>query len=562
MFGFRLFFAVRPSRSLAFAATLAAAFAVLSPAVWAAPVSAGRAIGVARSHGPRRAPTGITRTCSQDGTNLFHIVSLEGGGFVTVAADDSMPPVLGFSPSGEMPDADEGNPFWALVGGEAQLALELAREPGAGTGAARRAAGSPPGRRRGAGRGRMRLKDERHAMPLAAASPAPVKSDAALDDMRVAPLVKTKWAQDYVGGLKVYNYYTPSNYCCGCVATALAQVMRYHAYPASAPACTFTCYVGPDLTKTRMTMKGGVYGWETMPDNPVGYSSQDPWREAVGRICYDAGVAMRMHYGFSGRESGAFTGFAFDPLVNVFGYASAKSWIDVDGIQKDDLNRIILPNFDAKCPVLLGIERTLDGAHSNGHAIVADGYGYQDGTLYCHLNMGWAGSSDYWYALPEIGTGYGFNTVTSVVYDIFPTRTGELATGRVLLPDGRPAAGAAVSAKIVYESGRYFRRTTTVYASSTADENGIYAIFAPTGVTSEVTLSARHGWRYSSRAVITSTASGNSPKTCDFDSGEYDYGSTGTFWKPVEIQPACGSSWGNDIVVDRLDDTCFGVFLR
>ncbi len=29
----------------------------------------------------------------------------------------------------------------------------------------------------------------------------------------------------------LYNYYTPGNYRTGCVATAMAQLMRYHQHP-------------------------------------------------------------------------------------------------------------------------------------------------------------------------------------------------------------------------------------------------------------------------------------------------------------------------------------------
>ena len=72
-----------------------------------------------RAMRPARHASGRVRTCSVDGTNLFHLVSIEGGGFVTISADESLPSVMGFSSSGELPDSDANNPFWALVGADA-----------------------------------------------------------------------------------------------------------------------------------------------------------------------------------------------------------------------------------------------------------------------------------------------------------------------------------------------------------------------------------------------------------------------------------------------------------
>ena len=110
--------------------------AVLPLALASAPVTTEHAVEIAadfalrrptRRHGPRhkarramrpaRTPSGRTRTYAEGGTNLFHLVSLDGGGFVAVAADDeSSAQVLGFSTSGELPDASAENPFWRLVG--------------------------------------------------------------------------------------------------------------------------------------------------------------------------------------------------------------------------------------------------------------------------------------------------------------------------------------------------------------------------------------------------------------------------------------------------------------
>ena len=502
--------------------------AILPLALASAPITPERAVGIASDFLARRSsrstaaspqkarprmrpsstPSGRTRTCTENGTNMFHLVSLDGGGFVTVSADDSARPVLGFSASGELPDCDVGNPFWALVGGDVDASRGIRHRRG---------------RKRHfefADRHISKTTRLRSAAATATMSVSPAKS---VDDVRVAPLVKSKWNQGTVGSKKVYNYYAPNEYLCGCVATAMAQIMRYHKFPSSVSPQSFTCYVGTEETATNMTMVGGVYDWDAMPLEPSP-SISDAEREMIGRICFDAGVSVRMHYGFKKEsESGAYGDFVHDPLKSVFGYASAESYFADEGsITGDIVESAILANLDAGYPVLLGILSTSTG---EGHAIVADGYGYDDSTLYCHLNMGWSGSYDYWYALPNIGAGHGFNTVESVIYNIFPTNTGQLVTGRVTDPYGNPMEGVEMA--------------TSTTGKQTTDANGIYATFTA----NNVTISAEYeGW--ASQGTTITTAASLSPTDINWETGDCSI--------PGEDFHV-GNSWGNNIVVGNAN---------
>ena len=514
--------------------------ALLPLALASAPITPERAVGIASdflsrqsSRGtaasprkvrarmrPSSAPSGKTRTCVENGTNMFHLVSLDGGGFVTVSADDSTRPVLGFSASGELPDCDADNPFWDLVGGDVDASRGMRH-------------------RRGRTR-RFEFADQdvprTPRLRYAAAATLSAASAAAVDDVRVAPLVKSKWNQSKVGSKKVYNYYVPNGYTCGCVATAMAQIMRYHKFPSSASPQTFTCYVGSGQTPTNITMVGGTYDWDAMPLEPSS-SISDAEREMIGRICFDAGVSARMAYGFRGSSSGALGAYVHDPFKSAFGYTSAESYfVDEGSITGDIVESAILANLDAGYPVLLGICHVdSKGEASNGHAIVADGYGYDDGTLYCHLNMGWSGSDDYWYALPDIGTGYGFNTVNSVVYNIFPTNTGQLVTGRATDPYGNPMDGVVMAANIKKSkwSWRLYRETLTT------DANGIFATFTPY----QATISAEYeGW--ASGGTTIATEASRSPSDIDWETGDCAVPQTGLY---------VGNKWGNDIVVGNAN---------
>ncbi len=54
---------------------------------------------------------------------------------------------------------------------------------------------------------------------------------ASVSDVWVAPLVGSAWGQSSESGNLCYNYFTPNNWPSGCVATAMAQLMRYYEYP-------------------------------------------------------------------------------------------------------------------------------------------------------------------------------------------------------------------------------------------------------------------------------------------------------------------------------------------
>ena len=503
----------------------------------AAPVPAEKAVERAEAwfarkgaHGGRRA-SGRARTCSEDGTNLFHLVALEGGGFVTVAADDARPPIMGFSASDELPVPGDGNPLWDLLGEDAVVG-------GSDKSVASPSVASPRRPRRGTRRYVVRDVTVARARQVTApvvkaTASARITSESGLDDVRVSPLVQSKWDQKYVSGKATYNYYTPNNWHCGCMATALAQLMRFHCYPtASVTARTFTCYTNEIATS--LTMKGGAYAWDSMPLVPNS-SITDAQREAIGRICYDAGVAMRMDYTPTG--SGAFS-YGYDPLRNVFGFANAHCYVininTATSLADSEIRAGILANLDAGYPVLLGIN---SASGNDGHAILADGYGYADGTLYCHLNMGWSGSYNYWYAIPSISAGgYSFTAVNTVNYNVFPDHTGELVTGRVTDMSGKPVAGAAVSASMSYRQGF---RTYTVTTNVLTSAKGIYFIFAPANRSCTVTLAAT--CRGVSTTNITAhTSASASPSSVDYTTGNYQAPWTGL---------AIGNSWGNDFVL-------------
>jgi hypothetical protein len=147
-------------------------------------------------------------------------------------------------------------------------------------------------------------------------------------------------------------------------------------------------------------------------------------------------------------------------LPDTFFYGNA-----ILGISQDDeyiydlsaeLESMINPNLDAGYPVVLCVLSAI-----RGHAILADGYGYNYSSVYYHLNMGWSGVDDAWYNLPHVGS---YSLVGACIYNVFPRGDGEIISGRVSDRQGRPVSDATVTL-----TGGTRQRTTST------NDRGIYA---------------------------------------------------------------------------------------
>jgi len=420
----------------------------------------------------------------------YFVVYLHSAGFVVVSGDDLVEPIIAFISRGRY-DPSLGTPLGALVSqdlaGRVAAAREmeqqiLRKELLAPTGASAKA------------RQKWELLDQSEAAAVQSLAEQGLPD---ISDIRVAPFVLSKWGQDKEGGTNCYNYFTPNNYVCGCVATFMAQIMRYHVYPTAAVGTpAFNIYVDgalwPNVPLRGGNGSGGPYQWNDMVLDPDA-STTDAQRQAIGALTYDAGVSVNMSYRAEG--SGATFSQAMSSLRSPFGYSNTmKGYNSGTTIPLDSLYQMINPNMDARLPVAFDIRRP-----GGGHGVLADGYGYNLGTMYHHLNMGWSGSKDVWYNLPDISIpewARYYDTILRCGYNIYPGGTGEIISGRVTNTDGHPVAGAAVAAT---------RSGGGSYAATT-DSQGIYALAKIPSGSSFILQVTKAGYAFTPRPVSTGTS--------------------------------------------------------
>jgi hypothetical protein len=473
----------------------------LSPSLWAAPTTADDAQQVVDGWlSLEAAPLGVKigkqvkevkSFSTAEGANLYYVVYLNPTGFVIVPGDDLVEPIIGFLPEGTFDPAPD-NPLGALVSQDVPGRVMAVRDQEA------KSVGleAMPENLQQAQSKWNRLKTPRTLL-----TPQESLGLTSISDVRVAALIQTKWSQSTAAGSYCYNYFTPNHYVCGCVATALSQLLRFWQYPTIGVGnAALPIYINGAATTRNLRGgdgSGGAYVWTSMPLIPAN-GLTDAQRQAIGNLTHDAGVSVKMNYTSS--ESGTDTLLTGDALRNTFKYSNAKkgynSGSNLPATQRDTM---VNPNLDAGFPVLFGIS-----TGSAGHAIDCDGYGYNGGTEYHHLNMGWAGQDDVWYNLPTISTtNYNFTSVYKCIYNIYPTGSGEIISGRVLNQSSAAVAGATVTAT-KSGGGTYTAVTNSL---------GIYALAkVPSGSTYTITA-AKTGYTFDTHSVTTGTSTDNSTTT-------------------------------------------------
>ncbi|MDE6693146.1 MAG: C10 family peptidase, partial [Muribaculaceae bacterium] len=232
----------------------------------------------------------------------------------------------------------------------------------------------------------------------------------------VTPLMSTTW-----------NQYEPYNDMCptydgeraitGCVATAMAQVMKKHRWPASGTGELSYVSNGVGVSSD---FSSHVYDWDNMLDDyfdeyyqPVGTSAQ---RNAVAQLMFDCGVAARMVYSPSG--SSATSMDAAKGMLNYFNYDKSMQYLMRDWYTDDDWMRLMHSQISQGLPVIYGG----DSNEGYGHEFVLDGY---DGDGYFHFNWGWGGWDDGYFSLSfdaPAGEDIGYVNYQEALVNICPDK--------------------------------------------------------------------------------------------------------------------------------------------
>lgn len=294
----------------------------------------------------------------------YYVFNDTDQGFVIIAGDDAVPSVLGYSAQGSLQEGAIPEGLQSLLQGYGQ---------------------------------QIRLLQNGEASPLT--------DESASDFKGSKQLTTALWGQT-----GYFAQSTPSRYPTGCVATALAIIMKYHGYPAQPQGRTI--YYSDNVNRyLTVDFSQSNYDFDQMPMEKKTGDASSAFK-GVAKLMYDIGVAVQMAY--SASESSAINGniapalqsyFAYDPEVQLrsASYYSNEEWLSMVR-EEIDHDRPVFYTGDEK---------------GGSHAYVVDGY--KDNLF--SINWGWEGQYNGYYAIGSLiaeGEQTKYNENAAALFGLHP----------------------------------------------------------------------------------------------------------------------------------------------
>ncbi len=314
------------------------------------------------------------------GFKALYIVRFKPSGFVVMPADDRIKPVLAYSLENEMPETiDNPEVLWLLNNYAKQVKYAVEHD-------LKNPAWS-----------KMWTDFKYGIFPKAKYK-------------GVEPLIQTHWEQQ-----SGFNAACPPGVQAGCVAIAMAQVMKYWNYPPVGAG--WNGYRHPVFYSGNTTYDWGYlsayfsetsYGWDNMQNNSA--------TAEAAELVYHCGIAVNMFYTPWG--SAANSGDVPWALANYFRYDPEMEFLHRKDFSDEDWAEILRTELDDGRPVLYS-----GSGSSGGHEFICDGY--DDQGLF-HFNLGWGGYADGYYDLENLNPGgYDFSNYNDALVNLHPATGNE-----------------------------------------------------------------------------------------------------------------------------------------
>ncbi|MBP3838009.1 MAG: C10 family peptidase [Prevotella sp.] len=359
--------------------------------------------------------------------NLFYVINRgENNGFVIVAGDDRVMPILAFSDEGCISDDGiRNNPGMRWLFGEYEDQITWALQ---------------------------NVPDRPAKMTARKASNYTINIQPLLayeNDRLTKRATPISWGQSWP-----FNAYAPkqNNRSCyaGCVATGISTAMRWHKWPNKAKGKV-------SYTWNRQTLslnfdgsgsENAAYNWAQMPagitsggvNRETNQRVTDVQADNIGRLLRDVGYAIKMAYSTSG--SGAYVYDWRGPAVQNFGYKSGISWVQRSRYTKQQWMDAIEKELRDNGPVVFA-----GYSSGGGHCFNIDGTATNG---YVHVDWGWTGSENGWYSIDVMEPGSqgigggsgGYSTGQELVLNMIPDRGNNPNPDPN--PDPTPAPGSSL----------------------------------------------------------------------------------------------------------------------
>ena len=331
-----------------------------------------------------KAPLKVTTVEELSREGAFYVMNVGSEGYVIAAADDAVEPILGYSDEGNLSADDVPEALQALLDSYATQIGHIA---------ARRAA-----------------------------------STSIVTHTPIKPMLTTQWSQGTRNGTQPFNLQCPvykESYCyAGCVGVAMAQLMKYHRWPAR-PTQAIPSYKTNDLIGTLPALAPVNFDWDNMLNTYSG-TEGDRQKNAVAQLFKYCAWSVRTNFGTS--SSSSIVSNLCSAMIDYFDYSPALHLILRSAYTSSQWDDIIYTELQEGRPVIYSGQSATNGLH----AFVCDGC---DNSGYYHVNWGWKGKHDGYFLLslmdafndqtsPGHNTEDGYSMDQMMVVGIQPSKTG------------------------------------------------------------------------------------------------------------------------------------------
>lgn len=327
-------------------------------------------------------------TDGSDGLYIFN--AADGNGWVIVSAEDSAMPILGYSDHGSFRTDDQPSNLRAWMGGYSRELQNASRQ-------------------------RIAQSSEVKALWKTAG-------------------YRTRSAEGKYLETPAYDQDAPYNLQCpnvkesgktvqaltGCVATAMAEVIRYHEWPEKGTGTIGGYSYESDYNQTvnipSFSIDSHNYNYTLMPMNYSG-SETTAQKNAIAQLMYDCGVMVEAAYNH-GTGTGAYSENIVSALSEHMGYSASAQHIYRQAYTDAEWTKLIQKEINEGRPIIYsGVD-----SEGGGHQFVCDGYDTRD---YIHINWGWNGDANGYFALSlKVPGQYTFSEDQTMIVGLEPDKSG------------------------------------------------------------------------------------------------------------------------------------------
>lgn len=281
----------------------------------------------------------------------------------------------------------------------------------------------------------------------------------------VPMLCQTLWGQaDPFFRKTPVNEEDGQNYVTGCVATAMAQAMKYYNYPDTGRGKISFTYTPPkgegSSGKVRLRFDEEMFDWNNMLNEYVQHRFTNDEADAVAYLMKCTGASVKMQYASSG--SGAYTHDVPTAFYTYFKYDRSMDCYNAGYYTTDEWYDIAYRSLDKGYPLIFGAASSIGGQDA-GHSFVVDGYN-KEGLV--HVNFGWNGDADGYYSLLNM---HGYDHDFEMVPLYKPLENSKITSKWGMWGNVLSYNHGDIKAQIINTSSRDFTGKVAVILKSLAD---------------------------------------------------------------------------------------------